>query len=534
MVCPTHFLCLVVLFCSGASERIGEDRFNELVSDISTVRSSSLEFPWHLPGCLGRPQTLTPDSVRRATDVKKSGSGNSGGVYFLALEQGCILVAKPAVDLHDLFALALGRALGAPVVKPLPVMKGDALYAAIIDGVAAGAEAVGTAAGGNALDVAAAAASDQQSFMDTIGANNVIQLLDLAPGKDLYDFTKGWDFHGCEECADEVATDATAQATSGLHDQTMERVLFGVRDGAVSPFYKGFVDEVKADTKFEYGSEELEEAVKTWMLEHQGDRRNPLKKLKTQIKRERKKQARLASTCAGKNGAEKEDDRTLQTVSAYVRSCIASDATVNDLASLSAFASIVGENDGFPTLDSTLVSNMHNLFVSPEGATGIDIAVGGAMTHKSVRADGTGGQVVSSDWKPFFLSNIAASGKCHSPSVVPSEEDALASAITKKFQRPFFNGDIHKYAKRCLLTHGQVIDDASAHAAADSVSALVPKHMANYLGRATDELIARVASEVQRFDVAGENDKIVGYLKHRLATIRSAFTAARKDCATSE
>merc|ERR1712226_121663 len=118
----------------------------------------------------------------------------------------------------------------------------------------------------------------------------------------------------------------------------------------------------------------------------------------------------LATRCEDRNGAQQQTPSFLAAVSAFMEDCVSSKTTLDRLAALSAFASLIGENDGVPTFEAS-VSNMHNVFVSPAGATGIDMAIGGALTHSSIRSDGSGGQPLH-NWTPYFLNRLLRQGKC--------------------------------------------------------------------------------------------------------------------------
>lgn len=518
-----------LLLCLSLAEVSVAARIRNRISDKFTAEAG---FPWKLPSC--SLDSLSSEDVKSAVDWKTSSAGNSGGVHFLALKKGCLLVVKPTVDLHDLFAMELGAQIGAPVVPSRAVGKTEPLFDAVLQGIYRGAVSTAGSQGSPAAEPTLAEKAAQhhsgeqarESFSASVGKIGAIQLLGVAPGKDLYDFAKGFDFRSCAACAGEAANEAVAEETGGLAEKKIDTVLYQVVQQEVSMFYKSFVEEVQAAQSLRADSPELPEAVRQWMLQHPSDKRNPLSKLEKTRKAALRKHRKLSSQCEGRNGAQEQNASSLPAVSAFIEACTSSEKTMDQLAALSAFASLIGENDGIPTVEA-VVSNMHNVFVSPASATGIDMAIGGALSHSSIRDDGTGGGNLA-DWAPFLLNDLLRAGRCGNKLPLTGAP-AFEHQFRLKLQMPYFNGDIHKHAFECQVSQGRTISESTANKAAEWITGLVPGHLAGFISK-TDVAMRKTALSLEKLGLHSEIAHITGWLKHRITNLRLAKQTAITRC----
>jgi len=178
-------------------------------------------------------------------------------------------------------------------------------------------------------------------------------------------------------------------------------------------------------------------------------------------------------------------------------------------------------------MGESAVSNMHNVFVSPEGATAIDMAIGGASSHSSIRADGSGGQPLH-NWAPYLLNSLLSEGKCTRGMDLAGAEP-FEHHLGLKLQMPYFNGDIHKHAFECHVQNGSAIERSTASRAAQKITALIPGHLAGFL-KDIDEAIESSQAKLSVFAQPGEIADITGWLKHRVARLRLSEQKALATC----
>lgn len=491
-------------------------------------------FPWQHPPC--DVASLLPEHFDTAFAIEKSIGGSMGGVFFMALEpnaQPCILVAKPKVDLHDIFANTLAAELGAPVVPSKAVKKSDPLFQATLDGIKAGmlkkfgpeAEEVATHLVNEFLESAGGQATD-----------GYIQLMAKAVGKDPYGHLKGLQYEACEACKDEAIDEIWAKKAVDEIEAKIKAFENKVKNGhsfnmlekptiekAIGKNLLEELEEADQDRKNEI-AQKLREA----MLEQRSNKSSPLRKIDIKIEKDKKRAKENKEHCVGRNGGMKQDQAEVEERIEYVRKSFQNNVQL--VAALTAFVSLVGEYDSLPAPGfGTPMSNMMNVMVSPTSIEGIDIAVGGATSHLDIRQDGSNGPP-SQDMKTFFLRQSARQGFCKNPSGIdPEEVDMAEEAMRFRVSMPFFSGPDHMYAKQCHIEQGRIFKEEEINPFARNVMQEISQSFRDYLGK-MHRAVAMTAARLSGFGTPEDLMNIVGWLLHRVDSYQKDLDEADAIC----
>jgi hypothetical protein len=137
----------------------------------------------------------------------------------------------------------------------------------------------------------------------------------------------------------------------------------------------------------------------------------------------------------------------------YTQLVMNSASTRADIARLSAFTSLIAENDGMNAMGYD-TSNYHNVFFSPLHATGIDMAVGGAVNHGTIKP-GTSGKFDPTTSEVLGSFNYAEVTKAAHLGTCGTEEELeeFSGKYWKRILRPYSGDREHNY-KQCAASHG--------------------------------------------------------------------------------
>jgi len=452
-----------------------------------------------------------------------------GGVYFLTLGVAtgpCIVVAKPRVDIRDIFASALADELGAPIVKSIVVKRTDQLFASTLEGILAGhlAQSPGDMETAKVL---------VEGFMEAYAANwqdkendGYIQLMEKSVGKDPYNYLKGFQYEACKKCKDAaVAEEIKAMNYEEEIQQKIEEYASKVRNGsALSSFGNtrkmfetalgtDFAEEPENEGEKQLKREENAHRLRAWMLEHPKNRLNQLRSLLERQEADKEKKMNLYD-CDGRNGAEEQPSDTVEERLEYVRNSFR-DRT-KELGTLSAFLSIVGENDNIPAPSwPTPMANMMNVMVSPGHIEGIDIRVGGAA---DIPLERDGSSPYTGSIKNFLLIQALRQSSCKKSPVSDIGPDSVGDvelALRLRLSIPFFSGAYHNYAKQCYLETGSIFEEGEVKQIASSVTEETSRVLRDLMGK-VKSAIAMTVARLSSVGTSNELRDIVGWLMHRV------------------
>jgi len=494
---------------------------------VSRSSGSQPQMPTPIPPCdLSR---LQPSMFENARHVTRSLGGSMGGVYFLTIPTGaddgwCSLVAKPRVDIRDVFAGVLAEELDAPVIKSIVVKQSDPLFKATLQGIESGHVA------NNSSETAKQMAAD---FMKAFDANwkkpgrretdGYIQLMAKSVGKDPYNYLKGFQYETCEECK-EYAVEEKLKSMSfeqEIEEKIQQYTSKLIRGESPGPFDRpmlvkalgeNFEEEPEDEGQRQAKRDENAKKLRAWMLENTNDKVNQLRSLLRQQKLAKEK-AVSTYDCDGLNGAEKQQPEIVEERLMFVRESIRGQK--KELGALAAFLSIVGEYDSIPAPSwETPISNMQNVMVSPSKIEGIDIRVGGANPHIPLERDGSSPTIGSV--KSFLLVQAARQGLCKETSGIdPEELEGMELALRIRINTPFFNGAFHDHGKQCYLEKGSLFEEDENENIARTITEETFHAFREHMGK----IKAAVAMTVARLAGVGNPNElmdIVGWLMHRV------------------
>mmetsp|Transcript_27984 Transcript_27984/g.73271 ORF Transcript_27984/g.73271 Transcript_27984/m.73271 type:complete len:255 (+) Transcript_27984:3-767(+) len=218
----------------------------------------------------------------------------------------------------------------------------------------------------------------------------------------------------------------------------------------------------------------------------------------------------------------------------YTRLVMNSTSTKVDIAQLSAFMSLIAENDGMSGMGYT-TSNYHNVFFSPLHATGIDMAVGGALTHDRIQPDAQGKfdpstNVLNAVGGIAFnyddVTKAAHLGTCGTE----EELKAFAGKYANKMQRPYA-GDRELNYKQCAKLHGHTAPLPELINHGVDILRLWPAAMKHILDHA-DAAIATVRTQFSPPNHLA--DAIKAFLDFHLENLKKAYDEGIEACAPTE
>lgn len=495
----------------------------EVELDVFAEDFNRSAFDWSKPSC--DVDKLSAEQLSSAVDAKKSGAGNMGGVFFLTLANpGCNMVVKPQLDIHDVYASTLATALDVPVVR-------TRVLVAPGQGVEASAE-------WEALVESFAKHGKEEAFKGIVSqGSGFVQLMAVAPGKDLYTETEdsiGWET--CDACLTGQMLEAIRgrlpdAASAGLPKAVFTklsskklsmdvRILCERLWTRLSTASADFAEKFPLPTPKAFCSDtwrlsdRLEQDLEDYFA---ADQRAFIFALSEDLARNL-----LNAKSATCPDAKKPQHQDVALARAAVRAAFASPSTRLDMARLSAYESFINENDGFSTFGNVL-SNYHNVFFSPEHATGIDIAVGGAVGHQAIEP-GTPPEKVGSVFNYKEIEQAAKVLTCGSDVDV----QILAREKFSKMTRPYANGDAEMVFSKCAREKGAVLPVEETTQYAAQMLRSWKDAMTSIL-LASDEAISSTSRALEVLD-APRVAAIETWLRWHAGQVKDAFAAGLSSC----
>eukprot|EP00928_Gymnodinium_smaydae_P027293 TRINITY_DN21149_c0_g1_i1.p1 TRINITY_DN21149_c0_g1~~TRINITY_DN21149_c0_g1_i1.p1 ORF type:complete len:617 (+),score=72.07 TRINITY_DN21149_c0_g1_i1:67-1917(+) len=459
----------------------------------SLLSLSATKIAW-APSC--SPQKLSADQLRDASRIRRSTTGNAGGVFFLELQNPtCTVVVKPQNDIHDVFASALAFELGVPVVDSVAFHKDDLRYAAILESFAR--------IGQNAT---LEAAVDMGS--------GLIKLMALAQGTDMQSATLktvGW--MTCDVClgdlmSTKILNKFEALAEPALKDKVLEKL-------STTPKLTDFVlDDLCKDMwnyTITFSPDRLDQfnagrrpfrCPAAWRQDPvfhedfaeicEAEQLQPLLEKRICPKEKLTKAANCPETM-------KPGDHVVDDIKERLSSLYKDPSVLSDYTTLSAYGSLIGENDVASIIGVRGGNgNYGNLFFSDGHVEGIDMAVGGALHHRNIKPG-----VAPNETKiPFRYDDVFTASTitvCGSY----GEVNALAEeGFVNKMVRPWGGMLEDSLYQSCANTHGRVVPLQEAYAASAHILRSWPYRMQELLSEA-DTAIQTTAARLKHLDEPG-------------------------------
>jgi hypothetical protein len=470
-----------------------------------------------------------------------------GGVFFLTLnvnDAECTLVIKPKLDIHDVYASELGQTLGMPVSPIVGIYSEHELWQPML------------------------AALDKHGQKDLFLLENTngggyALLMGLANGKDLVDYT--WEkagIHAFRKCHIDHFTKAVKKVGLGpitkkvsqdkswaqdickfmwqqFHATSPEEAkMFWGDDKPNQPKWcptkwrkqiteadtkKYFADPLAADVEGCATTAADAFCMSFWSKDQSG------KNAKVKVK-----QMKDDRMCSYKRTQEVMED--IDEVKETLSDLMTDANTLLQMGQLSAFESLLRENDGIPTYTLT-TSNWHNFFVAKGQVTGIDMAVGGAIDHEKIDA--------SCDPNDLFVSCKDDVEKTVRKAMCPvdeAESNDYGSSPFVKMLRPYQsdtieNCDIGGCVKKCLNEHGRLMTNeqllAMGNALVQSTAATF-KQFAK--GDTMQKALTATTAKLKLFSPSESKviDKIEAVLQIQFTAIKEGVAAGEEACEEAE
>jgi hypothetical protein len=524
MAAASCFVALLAVYGCVDAARI------KAFDDVDSSPSLSASFDWSKNSC--DVDTLTAEDLATAVDAKKSGSGNMGGVYFLTLSgPDCNVVIKPRLDLHDAYASSLGTALGAPVAKTRLLSP------------------QGTPEKWSALLESFDKFDSQEAFLSTVEeGSGFAQIMGVAEGKDLYEMTDptlGWE--ACNACLGEGVLAGIRKGLSAVDNADIPVKLAAKMAKSINRdtrllcknMWTHFSADADKAARF-WGKEEPPRwCPKDWResdefaadVQEYYDTNTDDVMSEMAFAYANGPFRTLSGFCpASKRPLQADVDGAKQ----YTQLVMNSASTRADIAKLSAFTSLIAENDGMSAMGYTS-SNYHNVFFSPLHATGIDMAVGGALTHERIKPDEEGKFDPTTNFMnvaggiAFMYEDVTKAahlGTCGTE----EELKAFAGRYANKMQRPYV-GDRELNYQECAKHHGHTAPLPVLIDHGVDILRAWPAAMQHILDHA-DAAIATVRTE---FSAPNElADAIQTFLDFHLGNLKKAFDEGIEACTPTE
>lgn len=515
----SQFALLGMIFSAIDAARISQ--FEMLSHD----EVESISFDFSIPSCDA--SSLSAADLETAVDVKKSGSGNMGGVYFLTLSgPNCNVVVKPRLDLHDAFASALGTELGMPVAKTKLLTE------------------AATPDEWSSLVKSFKNLNSDEGFLTTVAeGSGFVQIMGVAEGKDLYEMTGdtlGWE--ACRECLGGQMKEGIRKGLKADDDADMlEKIAAKLGGKRLDRDFRELCKLV-----WTHVSTDADKAGKFWTKD------KPPRFCPTSWRQSEEFVEDLRAYYADNSEAVDEElafayantaRRNVNTycpasmkpnatasrdAKTYVQSVMNSALTRAEMTSLSAFESLICENDGMNAF-GFYTSNYHNVFFSDKHATGIDMAVGGALYHNEIQPGAEPEELMNSKIAFNYkdIEDATRLGTCGTDAEVAAMAE---TKFTGKMLRPYV-GDREMNYQICARDKGHTGPLAPYVSHGIEIVKAWPAAM-KFIIDSSDDAIATVTQEIEGLDdkLTPLANAIKDFLEYHLVNLRESYDKGIKAC----
>lgn len=463
---------------------------------------------------------LKLDAPARATRIKTSSTGNMGGVFFVALvEPDCNIVVKPKVDIHDVYASALGEELDVSVVQSKVIKKESLEWH-------------------NLLEAFADDPAMRDRFLLFSKESAFLLVMAMAEGKDMYretDITFGW--KTCDICT-----------TASIDEQLFKKFEVHDMDSlpacvAADMVARQFKRPYTAVCKAVWAAAVAEEPSrnKTYWNRPDAPKTCPPEWGKTDVFSEdvalyarqhhddffgllADEFARTSFSTRQKSCPRemKPAESDVNRIRMELKAAYDSVSTQADMAKLSAFSSLICENDGISAFGHTM-SNYGNVFLSDKGAMGIDMAVGGGASHALIDPK-THPDKVNIAFAYGAIENAAKIATCGDE----QEIEHLSRQFVGKMARPYSNFDKENTYQECARDRGNVLLRADVTPEAIAIVMRWPGEMRSAL-KDSSAAITKTTSKLMDLDPDGVG-AVDKWLRFHVEKLRDSFDKGSKAC----